>query len=114
LYTVLEYNFMKGSVQKAIQIDEIPVRRLCTPPCSEVGPVDSVEVLVTREPQPMPASGYGTSTSSCVDDSFYVLRRCAKRALVTGRSAAKGQLGAISDQVLTVVRGQATPERHRR
>lgn len=60
-YTLLEYHFMRASVSKALAIDEAP--RLNK---AEGGWADG-------------------RTSSCVDDSFYVIRRCAKRALMTGR-----------------------------
>jgi hypothetical protein len=60
-YTVLEYHMMRASVHKALKMDATPA---------------AAQRLQPGQP------------SVCVDDSFYILRRGAKRAQVTGEGVA--------------------------
>ncbi|TFJ85210.1 hypothetical protein NSK_003633 [Nannochloropsis salina CCMP1776] len=111
-FALLEDYVMRASVAKALQIDELPALAPLSlvqagtslvasgAGIASIGEGDDLLLSTGRGDSPL--------TSSAVDDSFYVLRRCARRALVTGHAGTASAIinyinGALSDELMSVL-----------
>ena len=90
-FVLLEAYLMRAAVRKALAIDE-------PPPPPLLGGAALAAPAGRDDPLGLSRSGAAAAgqTSSCVDDAFYVVRRCARRALVTGHA---GTAAAIVNHV---------------
>jgi hypothetical protein len=116
-FAVLENHLMRSSIIKALQIDELPplaplsfqqreLRGLASAAASAAGSGRD-----ERDNDPLAlstGSGGVPQTSSCVDDTFYVVRRCARRALVTGHAGTASAIvnyinSTLLDELMSVL-----------
>ena len=91
---------MRASVRKALAIDKAPPLPLPGGLPTAAGRGVGIGGGARTADDPLGLSRSGASaagqTSSCVDDAYYVVRRCARRALVTGHA---GTAAAIVNHV---------------
>lgn len=114
-FAVLEHHLMRSSIHKALEIDELPPLAPLT--CHQGGLQGSGIAAASaagsgREEEVYGPGAVGTGsggapqTSSCVDDTFYVVRRCARRALVTGHA---GTASAIVNYINSTLLDELMP-----
>jgi len=115
-FAVLENHLMRSSIVKALQIDELPPlaplsfqQRELRGSATAASAAGSGRDEDDNDPLALSTSSGGVpQTSSCVDDTFYVVRRCARRALVTGHAGTASAIvnyinSTLLDELMSVL-----------
>ncbi len=116
-FAVLENHLMRSSIHKALEIDELPPFAPFTCHHGELrgGGIAAASAAGSGREEDVydpvalgAGSGGAPKTSSCVDDTFYVVRRCARRALVTGHAGTASAIvnyinSTLLDELMSVL-----------
>jgi hypothetical protein len=121
-FVLLEAYLMRASVRKALAIDEAPPLPLfggsMLPTAAGGRNAGAAGSSAADDPLGLSRSGATAAgqTSSCVDDAYYVVRRCARRALVTGHAGTAAAIvnhvnSTLTDDLLAALLARVTEMR---